>query len=295
MKKVGKNTWVLPGGSNIGFIALDGKALIIDSGLDKDSARQVSKALMEIGAKACALVITHAHADHFGGAGAIRERLGIKVFAPNFEAAVVENPILEPLWLFGGAWPVKALQGKFTLARPCQVDGITSEGVVSIEGLELKTIHLPGHSPGQIGLIFEDTFFCADSFFPTETLSKHGIPYCTELDSAIATLKKFEEGFWPYDHFIPGHGEVLQNPAPLAEANRKRLEEIRDIVLELLRSPCDELALMQGIAQALNLTYRDLPHYYLCRTTVYAALASLERAGVAEAFVENNRLLWCKV
>lgn len=295
MKRVGKNTWALLGGSNIGLIALDGKALIVDSGLDKDSARQVSKALTEIGAEARALIITHAHADHFGGAGAIKERLGIKVFAPQFEAAVVENPVLEPLWLFGGAWPVKALQGKFTLARPCRVDGIIGEGVVNIEGFELKIIPLPGHSPGQIGLAFEDTFFCADAFFPAETLSKHGIPYCTDLDSAIATLRKFEEGSLPYDHFVPGHGEVLQNPAPVAEANRKRLEEIRDKVLDLLRSPCDELALMQGVAQALNLSYRDLPHYYLCRTTVYAALASLEKAGIAEAFVENNRLLWHKV
>lgn len=295
MEKVGKNTWALLGGSNIGFIALDGKALIIDSGLDRDSARQVSKALTEIGAETYALIITHAHADHFGGAGAIKERFGIRVFAPQFEAAVVENPILEPLWLFGGAWPVKALQGKFTLAKPCQVDEIIGEGVINIEGLELRIIPLPGHSPGQIGLAFEDTFFCADSFFPAETISKHGIPYCTDLDSAIATLRKFEEGSLPYGYFVPGHGEVLQSPAPVAEFNRKRLEEIRDKVLELLRSPCDELTLMQGVAQALNLSYRDLPHYYLCRTTIYAALASLEKARVAEAFVENNRLLWHKV
>ncbi|MCS7286006.1 MAG: MBL fold metallo-hydrolase [Anaerolineae bacterium] len=295
LKKVGKSTWLLSGGSNVGFAVVEGKAIVVDSGLDRDSARQVARALEGLGAKACALIITHAHADHFGGAAALKERFGVKVFAPEFETAVVENPILEPLWLFGGAWPVKALQGKFTLARPCRVDELINEKTVKLEELEIKIQPLPGHSPGQIGLIFEDTFFCADSFFPLETLAKHGIPYCTDMDSAIATLKKFEESFWSCEYFIPGHGEALQNPAPLAEANRRRLEEIRGKVMDLLRSPSDETALMRGVAQALNFAYRDLTHYYLCRTTIYAALTSLEKEGVVEAFVEGNNLLWRRV
>ncbi len=295
MKKVGKSTWLLPGGSNIGFVVSNGKALVVDSGLDKDSARQVAKGLGEIEAKACALIITHAHADHFGGAAAIKERFGVKVFSSQFEAAVVENPVLEPLWLFGGAWPAKALQGKFTLARPCQVDGFIDGGILEVEGLAIIVHPLPGHSPGQVGLAFEDTFFCADAFFPAETLVKHGIPYCTDMDSAIETLRKFEEGLWPYDYFVPGHGEILQDPTLLARANRKRLEEIRDMVLEAIANPSDEAAIMQVVARALGVSYRDLPHYCLCRTTIYAALSSLEKAGVAEAFVEDNRLLWLRV
>ncbi len=295
LKKIGKNSWLIPGGSNIGLVVSEGKALVIDSGLDRDSARLVAKAIGEVGAEACALIITHAHADHFGGAAAMKERLGVRVLAPGFEAAVVENPVLEPLWLFGGAWPVRALQGKFTLARPCRVDGLIDENTTEIEGFEVKIYPLPGHSPGQMGLAFEDTFFCADSFFPAETLTKHGIPYCTDVDQAVEVLRKFEEGKWPFEHFIPGHGEALNDPAPLARANRKRLEEVRERVLDLIGNPCDETTIMEGVAEALGFAYRDLPHYYLCRTTVYAALASLERNGMAEAVVEGNKLLWRKV
>jgi glyoxylase-like metal-dependent hydrolase (beta-lactamase superfamily II) len=293
--KAGRNTWLLLGGSNIGLVVVEGKALIVDSGLDKDSARQVAKALEELGAKAHALIITHAHADHFGGAAALKERLGVKVFAPKFEAAVVENPVFEPLWLFGGASPVKPLRGKFTLAKPCPVDGLLEEGTINFEGIEVKILPLYGHAPGQIGLAFEDSFFCADAFFPLETLSKHGIPYCTDMDLAIATLKKFEEKAWPFEFFLPGHGDILKDPAPLAEVNRKRLEEIRDKVLDLLTTPCDEATLMRGLASALGLAYRDLPHYYLCRTTLYSALASLEGGGMVEAFIEGNNLLWRRI
>ena len=54
-----------------------------------------------------AVIVTHAHADHFGGAGEVKKRTGAPVLAPAFEAAVVENPVLEPVYLFTGAQPLR--------------------------------------------------------------------------------------------------------------------------------------------------------------------------------------------
>lgn len=91
-----KGTYLVPSGSNTGLIVADGKAIIVDAGLDADTARRVGRALTDLGAKPVALLLTHAHADHFGGASAIAERFRIPVYAPALEAAVVENPYLEP-------------------------------------------------------------------------------------------------------------------------------------------------------------------------------------------------------
>ena len=200
--------------------------------------------------------------------------------------------MLEPLWLFGGAWPIRILTGKFTLGKPCRVDVRIEGDELDAGGIKLKVVKLPGHSPEQIGIGFEDTLFCADAFFPTETLDKHGIPYCTDLDAALATLDAFVEGRFPYSRFVPGHGEPLDDPAPVASANKKRLEGVRETVHEFLSAPRTEDAILEEVASSLGIRYRDAVHYYLCRTTVYAALASLEKQGLVEAVAEGRHLEW---
>ena len=100
-----ENAYLLRGGSNAGLIVHDGRAVLVDTGLDKDTAKKILRHIDVLAVKLAAVVITHAHADHFGGAATIRARTGAPVYAPALEAAIVENPILEPLYLFSGALP----------------------------------------------------------------------------------------------------------------------------------------------------------------------------------------------
>ncbi len=63
-----EQTWVIQGGANIGVIAHEGRCLIIDSGMDKDAGRDILNQVKKLGLTPTALLVTHAHADHFGGA-----------------------------------------------------------------------------------------------------------------------------------------------------------------------------------------------------------------------------------
>ncbi len=85
----------------------DGRALLVDTGLDRDAARRILKHVASLNVELAAVIVTHAHADHFGGAGEVKKRTGAPVLAPAFEAAVVENPVLEPVYLFAGAQPLR--------------------------------------------------------------------------------------------------------------------------------------------------------------------------------------------
>ena len=113
-----EQTWVIQGGANIGVIAQEGRCLIIDSGMDKDAGRDILNQVKKLGLTPTALLITHAHADHFGGAHYLVRQTGLKVYATRVEAAVMSGPILEPLYLFSGAQPPRELQHKFLLAKP---------------------------------------------------------------------------------------------------------------------------------------------------------------------------------
>jgi glyoxylase-like metal-dependent hydrolase (beta-lactamase superfamily II) len=291
----------LQSGSNVGLVTRDGKGLLIDTGLDKDAARRVLRAADEAGVTLEAVFITHAHADHFGGAHAVQRRTSVPIYAPTLEAAMMENPIIEPLYLFSGAAPIKELRHKFTLAKPCRVDHVVEPGALEIGPFQVEVVSLPGHALNQVGLAVGDgaahrVLFCGDAVFPAEALQKHKIPFCVDLDETLATLKRLPD--LPYTCFAPGHGPAYASGdeiAGICAANRERLEEIRALVYGALEEPLETSALVQHVANHFGLRLEEVVLYLLIRTPILAALSSLERAGKVATAMEDNRLLWQRI
>jgi glyoxylase-like metal-dependent hydrolase (beta-lactamase superfamily II) len=312
----------LQGGSNMGLAVQDGKGLLIDAGLDKDAARQALRAAEGLGVTLEAALLTHAHADHFGGAYLLQQRLGLPLYAPGLEAAMMEHPVLEPLYLFGGAAPIGELRGKFTLAQACRIEHVipvvatlvapagqkttevvttgqtTTEVVPTNYPLEIgpfrvEVVPLPGHAPNQVGVAVGEVLFCADAVFPMETLEKHKLTFCVDLDETLATLQRLPG--LPYARFAPGHGPAYSTGEEIARActaNRERLEEVRERVYAALETPQETPTVLQQVADGFGLRMTTATAYLLTQTTVLAALSSLERAGRVAVAMESNRLVW---
>ena len=286
----------LQSGSNMGLVVRDGKGLLIDTGLDRDSGRRALRVTEEMEVTLEAIFVTHAHADHFGGAHFLQRRTEVELYAPALEAAMMEHPIIEPLYLFGGAAPIEELRHKFTLAQPCRVDHVVEPGQLKIGPFQVEVVELPGHALNQVGLAIEEMLFCADAVFPVETLQKHKVIFCVDMDETLATLERLPG--LPYTHFAPGHGPAYGSGDEIArvcEANRKRLEEIRSLVYAALEKPQETSVLVRRAAEHFGLCMTTATAYFLTRTTVLAALSSLERAGEAVTEVQGNRLLWQRI
>ena len=176
------------GGSNAGLIVQDGRAVLVDTGLDRDTAKKILRHIESLKITLAAVVITHAHADHCGGAATIRARTGAPVYAPALEADVVANPIWEPLYLYSGALPPAELRHKFTLAEPCPVTGVLGTGDQVLGGVPFTAIPAPGHSPNQMMIAGGGACFVADACFAPEVLHKHGIPFYVDIDQTLASL-----------------------------------------------------------------------------------------------------------
>ena len=211
---------------------------------------------------------------------------------------MMENPIIEPLYLFGGAAPIRDLRSKFTLAEPCTVSHIMEPGDLEIGPFELEVVPLPGHAPNQVGVGIDDgdgqgVLFCADAIFPRDTIEKHKVLFCFDLDKMLHTIG--ELAAQGYGCFAPGHGPAYaarDEISEICEANQARLEEVRDAVHGALTEPQETSALVQRVAEHFGLFIATPVAYYLTRTTVLAALSSLEAAGEVAAVTEANRLAW---
>jgi glyoxylase-like metal-dependent hydrolase (beta-lactamase superfamily II) len=282
----------LRGGANAGLIAQDGQAVLVDTGLDRDTAKRILRAVEGLSLRLVGIVITHAHADHFGGAALLRSRTGAPVYAPGLEAAIVANPLLEPLYLFSGAAPPSHLRHKFTLAEACPVDGLIESGEVTIGGVPIRVIAAPGHAPNQVMIAGGETCFVADACFAPEVLEKHGIPFYVDVTQAAATLASLSHLDGSYAAFVPGHGKAVASIEPWAGENASRLAEIRQAVAQALREATELGDILLSATSHLKVAIESPVIYYLTQTTVLACLSALEATGAVAAHVIENRLHW---
>ncbi len=314
-----ENTWVIQGGANIGVIAYEDHCLIIDSGMDKDTGQNILKQVKKLGLSPTALLITHAHADHFGGAHYLVRQTGLKVYATRVEASVMSGPILEPLYLFGGAQPPGELLHKFFLAKPCMADVILKGNEQSVDQIPLEVISLPGHSSEQVGVAHGDTLFVGDAFLTPEILDKHRIPFYTDIREGLKTLsflKTFVDDAssssvalsqmngnilktktTPFKLVVAGHGELYSSPDQVNRAIDYTVQRLESI-LEQVRSslahgePRSTIDVLSSVAAAHSATITTLSQHALYNTTIQAALSALYAQAEIQPIFQDNYLLW---
>ena len=100
--QVGEKTFYLKNATNIGIYQLNEKDVcVIDTGNDKDAGKKILKIIEEHGWNIRYIINTHSHADHIGGNKVIQDRTNASILAHGIEISFIENPILDPSFLFG--------------------------------------------------------------------------------------------------------------------------------------------------------------------------------------------------
>lgn len=272
--------------AKVGLVQIsDRDVVLIDSGSDKDAAKKVYRHLTENNWNLTAIYNTHSHADHIGGNRFLQDKTGCHIYAPGMEQAFCENPLLEPVSLYGGL-PFKELKHKFLMAQDSRVLPLTEDSLPP----GMKILKLPGHSFEMVGfLTTSGTAYIADSVSSAQTLEKYGIGYMWDHTAALETLEYLP--MIPAAYFVPAHAPASEDIREIAELNAASIRAVRSRILESCSRPITFEHLMKEIFTAYGLTM-TAQQYVLIGSTLRSYLSSLYTAGEITYEFTDNEMLW---
>lgn len=158
MDQVADGVYQVPGFSNAYLIDGDSGIVLIDTGMPKREGA-VLNIIRGIGRKpsdVIAIAITHAHADHFGSAAALKRATGAATVASGADTPAIAGraPIPAPplLDLVPFLRPLLRLMPE---ADPVEVDRTVSASDSGGLPEELSVIETPGHTPGHVSYLLD--------------------------------------------------------------------------------------------------------------------------------------------
>lgn len=289
LKKLIGETYYIEAPVNIGVVVNKGRVTLIDSGNGKDSAKKILKIIKENGWEIDNILNTHSHADHIGGNSFLQSKIGANILAPNSENAMIENPTMEPAFLWG-AKPFQALRNKFLEANPSKVKQSFDEGF--IPETNIKAISLNGHCMNMQGYITKDgVFFIADAVISEKLIKKYGTFYLYD----VAEYKKSLDKILEIDAhvYVPSHGNPMNKKEleVAINANKNGINEISDHILKSLYKPKIFEDILADICNEYNLQL-NVNQYVLQGASVKAYISYLCDKGKISSYFTNGYMFW---
>jgi len=176
-----------------------GPCVIVDAPPDPDG---VLGLVERHGLAPVALLLTHGHVDHTGGAPDVCQRAGIAAYVHPDDDFLTFDP----------ATQLRALLGASTLSIRAleRVERLTGGSLLQVGGLDIEVVHTPGHCCFSV----EDVLFSGDHLF-AGSIGRTDLPG-GDLATLLASMK---DKILPLDDdtiVYPGHG-----PATTMRAERR--------------------------------------------------------------------------
>lgn len=172
-----------------------GEAIVVDGG---DGVDEVARRLTARGWRATQLVHTHAHIDHIGDLGALRDLTGGKGLLHPADLPLYQTLALQAAWI-----------GLSRAPRVVELDGELLDGeVVRAGSVSLEVLHTPGHTPGSVCLSMHDgqrtTVLSGDTLF-AGSIGRWDLGG-TSMEAIVASIRGKLLGLPDDTAVVPGHG-----------------------------------------------------------------------------------------
>jgi len=288
------NSYYSDGFLSVGMFLQDKKAILIDSGGDESAAKDIHAAAEALGAEVVAIITTHCHPDHCGGNSFLQKKYpAVLTYAAYNEKFFIEDPLQAPRCFCMGAVPFSGLQNKYLAPqRPSVITNVIApyeDQIITISGVPMRIVTLPGHTQGSIGVITPDNvLYSGDALFGKETLLKHPILLYTDIATTFATFDKLEK--YVVDACVLYHGGVMYELSGLITEHRENLKRIKESVVVIIqKESCSLDVLTQKIMQQYTIP-SSMISFVLTQTALRAYVTLLEEEGIVKLVVNDGLL-----
>ena len=155
-----------------------GVCAVIDPG---DGPEKILAYAREHGLRICAVLLTHGHFDHVGGVRAIAQATAC------------------PVWMHEKDL---TLRTAMTVAAPYYTDFYAEGDEVAVGSLRFLVMETPGHTPGSVCLLCENTLFTGDTLFAGGCGRTDLGGNAQDMRRSLARLAAIRENYT----ICPGHG-----------------------------------------------------------------------------------------
>lgn len=239
---------------------------IVDTGVPRSTETVILPGLRALGVQprdVAVAVNTHSHHDHAGSNVQLRRATGCEIWIHRDDAPALER---------GDTFGAEAI-------APHTADRLLDAGQrLRLAGREYEVIHIPGHSPGSLGLYDHgrNVFFSGDALQAQGTMTQ-GIAGAADREAYLSTLDRVQAleidhllAAHPYLPFLESHVRPRSEVERYLAESRRFFDEIDAEILGTLHDAggvatvsqlADHICAARGFSQTCVLTAAILRGY----------------------------------
>jgi hydroxyacylglutathione hydrolase len=177
-----------------------GPCVIIDA---PDELEGIAELLADNDLYPEALLVTHAHIDHAGGAAPVVDKWSISAYLHPDDEWLAADPMSQLRSLFGGVLPGWVEEG---FAPPGKWEPLAHGQHLTLASLDFGVIHTPGHTPGHCCFHLEDegVLFAGDQLF-AGSIGRTDLPG-GDYQALMQSMRERVLSLPDDTRVLPGHG-----------------------------------------------------------------------------------------